>query len=691
MSQQTKRLTWLAFFGLALGANGVVFGDIGTSVLYAVNAIFFGDHTHLAVNQENVLGVISIVVWTLTFKITGVYNLILRADHHGEGGMTALLAKLKTKTGASVAMLSIALVFAAGLLFGDGIITAALSILSALEGVVVANPSFKPYVLPAGLVIVTVLYYFQHKGTEKIGFLFGPIMTLHFIIVAALGVAAVAGSPQILWAFWPGHAVRFLLTNDFHTILQVMGSVMLVITGGEALYADLGHFGRGPIRCSWLSMVYWCLMLNYLGQGAYLLSGAEVKEGNIFYSMVPAIHIFGVPLLVYAMVVLETMATVIASQALITGMFSLTSAAISLGLFPRLKVVHTSGEHSGQIYVPAVNWAMYIGTIILMLVFQKSTALEAAYGLAVALVMLITSLTMIKISTSEWQWHPALAFGVFGLSAVIDVGFIVANSLKFQHGGYVPITIGFLLFFTMMTWRWGRTQIADALGRFNGKCIDWYIQLRIMLNDRQEALSEGFEYAAQLVSGPRRLVEMDRAVVFLTSRAIHGLEDKVPVVTRMFLKKYGAMPCHTTFLHVLLEDTATVPENERFRVIHLGPNVYSVIVRYGFMEEPNVRKALAELQQQGAFVIPSDRWIIETGEEALLIDADVPWFNRFRLNVLKFILKIAAPAHAYFGLAMDSGVSKELIPVRISKDGARVEAPELETSVFHNTVASTTA
>jgi KUP system potassium uptake protein len=397
-----------------------------------------------------VLGAISAAIWTIFVIVAVKYALlVLRAENDGEGGVFALYGLLHKYKNRGTRVLLWSLMLGAGLLLGDGMITPAISVLSAVEGLDVATPAFAPYVPPITLVLLTGLFSIQRKGASGIGVIFGPIMIVWFITIATLGGAEITREPAILAAFNPAHGVRFLARSGPREALLVLGALMLVVTGGEAMYADLGHFGARPIRVGLFAVVFPALLLNYLGQGAHVLGGEPIAAGKLFYSLAPA------PL-VAPLVILATLATVVASQALISGAFSLTSQAIGLGLFPRFEVKHTHLDHAGQIYVPVVNWGLYLGCVALVIAFGSSSALAAAYGLAVAGVMLITSCAMVPIALRYWRWSVARTALVWGPFTAINGAFLVASSLKFMEGGFVPLSVGVAAFLVMATWRWGR-------------------------------------------------------------------------------------------------------------------------------------------------------------------------------------------------------------------------------------------
>ncbi len=417
---------------LSLSALGVVYGDIGTSPLYALRECFHGEHS-VAANPANILGVLSLIFWALILVISLKYLvLILRADNHGEGGILALMELVVPSKGRSrTAVIAVGL-FGAALLYGDGTITPAISVLSAVEGLQVATKVFDPYIIPITLAILLALFSFQYRGTEKVGLLFGPVMAVWFSVIAATGVTGVIRNPQVMAAVNPLHAVDFF-SRQGQESLFILGAVFLVVTGGEALYADIGHFGRSPIRLSWFAVVLPCLMLNYFGQGGLLLASGPAAE-NPFYHLVPG---WGL----YPMVGLATIATVIASQAIISGVFSLTFQALQLGYLPRLQVLHTSSEKRGQVFIPRVNWILFLATAAVVIGFKTSSNLAAAYGVAVATTMVITTMLGYVAMTRIWNWNWFVAALVAGVFLVIDLLFFSANLLKVEQGGWYPLCL----------------------------------------------------------------------------------------------------------------------------------------------------------------------------------------------------------------------------------------------------------
>ncbi|HSR36549.1 MAG TPA: KUP/HAK/KT family potassium transporter, partial [Desulfurivibrionaceae bacterium] len=451
-SMDTKKLA-----GLSLAALGVVFGDIGTSPLYALRECFHGEFG-IEVSRANVLGVVSLIVWTLLLVVTVKYLLfILRADNEGEGGQLALTALIKTKNvkprTIQWTMVGLGL-FGSALLYGDGIITPAISVLSAVEGIKIITPVFESSVIPLTIIILAGLFLIQRRGTARVGRLFGPIMLLWFTVLATLGILQILREPQILAALAPWHGLTFLATNKLHGFI-VLGAVFLVTTGAEALYADMGHFGRKPVRITWLLVALPALVLNYFGQGALLLAHPEASH-HPFYALVPEWAMI-------PMVLLATMATIIASQALITGSFSLTRQAIQLGYLPRLRVTHTSSAHMGQIYVAPVNWVLMLCSIGLVIGFQSSSKLAAAYGIAVCTTMLITTLLFYVVARRRWKWNRFAAGSLTLLFLAVDIPFFAANMTKILHGGWFPLALGACTFLVMVTWEQGREILGNQM------------------------------------------------------------------------------------------------------------------------------------------------------------------------------------------------------------------------------------
>ena len=626
---------------LALGALGVVFGDIGTSPLYAIDQVFFGsvgsDRT-----PENVLGAISLAIWTITVIVAIKYALlVLRADNDGEGGVFALYGLLHQFKNERRRVLLWSLMLGAGLLFGDGMITPAISVLSAVEGLEVATPAFSPYVVPITVILLTALFAVQFKGTTGIGVIFGPLLLVWFVTIAALGLVAIARQPGILAAFDPSYGASFLMRAGPYGSLLILSAMMLVVTGGEAMYADLGHFGARPIRISWFAVVFPSLLLNYLGQGAYLLGGAPVEGGKLFYNLVPQ------PLLV-PLVVLATLATVVASQALISAAFSLTSQAVGLGLFPRLTVRHTHQAHSGQIYIPFVNWALYAGCVALVLVFRSATGLAAAYGLAVAGVMLITSAAMVAIARRYWDWGTMQTTLVWGALIVVNGALLVASSLKFLEGGFIPLGIGIASFLVMATWRWGRKATFAA----------YEARSTLTMADVVELHRAGSNF-------------IERNALVLAPTQVRHLTDRAPTLVNLLWNRYGIFPRNLILVEVIHPKVPYVHE-DRYRVIVFDRDkergsVISVQLRFGFMEEPNVERYLEDMARHHEIDLPPhpQHWVVHVSHENLLPARDMSLFRRLRFRLFLLLRLISRPTYYGYHLGDEVQLSAEIMPVRV--------------------------
>jgi KUP system potassium uptake protein len=559
---------------LSLTALGVVYGDIGTSVLYAIKECFdpvFG----VAVNEVNIYGVLSLIVWSLTLVISVKYIVfILRADNRGEGGTMALVAlimqRLNRRGDRKVYILLVLLgLFGASLVYGDGIITPAISVFGAMEGLVVISPTLATLVVPFTVIILLILFFFQRHGTSRVGVVFGPIMLVWFATIAVLGIREIALEPQILLAINPWYAARFFIEHGFHGIL-ILGAVVLVITGGEALYADMGHFGRRPIRLAWFSYVFPALLINYFGQGALLLRDPTAVD-NPFFRLVPEA-------MRYPILALATVAAVVASQSLISGAFSITRQGIQLGYFPRMTVKHTSAREAGQIYIPEVNKAMAAACITLVLIFQSARNLAAAYGIAVTGTMVITTLLFDMIANRRFRWSiwKSLAFLTFFL--IIDVSFAGANMVKIQHGGWFPIVVAAIVYLLMSTWKRGRASLA-AIQRSASLPLD------LFLTDVERN------------SPPR----VPGTAVFMSSDP-----NGAPVVLLHHLKHNKVLHKQVILLSVMSSDVPEVPDDERITVQELGQGFYRVLARYGFMEAPHIPDVLAQCNSLGLRTKPSD-------------------------------------------------------------------------------------
>jgi KUP system potassium uptake protein len=546
---------------LTLGAIGVVYGDIGTSVLYAMKEVFGSGHVPFT--PDNVYGILSIFFWTLTTIVSVKYVvLVLKADNHGEGGLVAMLALASQSVRDRPALRKVLLVvgiFGTCLFYGDGVITPAISVLSAVEGLEVVSPAFKKAVIPLTLVILLVLFWVQKRGTAGIGKFFGPITLVWFGAIALLGLSHIATNPQILWAISPHYALSFIWDNPGTTFI-ILGAVVLCVTGGEALYADMGHFGKKPIRLAWFSVVMPALTLNYFGQGALLLSEPEAVK-NPFFMMAPEWAL--VPL-----VGLATMATVIASQALISGAFSVTKQVIQLGFLPRLQVQHTSETDTGQIYMPFVNWGLFVAIVLAVGMFRSSSNLAAAYGIAVCTDMLITTVLTFFVIRYAWKLPLALCVGATGFFFAVDLAFWASNLLKLLDGGWFPLVIGGAVFLLMLTWYDGRRLLNESL--------------------RSDALQLTDFLEAVFIAPPTRV---DGTAVFMTAET-----GVVPNALLHNLKHNKVLHQQNLFVTVRSHEVPRIADAERLNVTPLGNDCWQVIVNIGFKDEPNLPKALAELQ-----------------------------------------------------------------------------------------------
>ena len=543
---------------ITLAALGVVFGDIGTSPLYALKECFSPEHG-IAFSPDAVLGIISMLFWSITIVVSFKYILfVMRADNNGEGGVLALMAlSLRTAVHGSkrATMLMMLGVFGACMFYGDVVITPAVSVLSAVEGMEIAAPDTANYVMPLTLIILIGLFLIQRHGTTVVGKVFGPVMFIWFVSLGALGVFNILKAPGILVAINPYYAVHFMIEHALQAFV-VLGSVVLVLTGAEALYADMGHFGIRPIRFAWLYTVMPCLLINYFGQGANLLVNPEAIQ-NPFYLMVP-------DMLLVPMVVLSTMATVIASQAVISGAFSLTSQAILLGFVPRMRILHTSADERGQIYIPLINWMLLILVVAVVLGFKKSDNLAAAYGVAVTTTMVITTMLAAVVMRAEWKWHPVLVTLVIGAFFILDFAFFAANLIKIKEGGWLPLLLGGAAFFLLMTWYAGRMLLRTRV-KDDGIPLEPFV--------------EGL-----LAHPPHRV---GGTAVFMT-----GNINTVPVALLHNLKHNRILHERVFFLKISIWDVPYVADSERLTLKDLGGNVYLLRAAFGFKEAPEVNKVL---------------------------------------------------------------------------------------------------
>ena len=554
---------------LTLGAIGVVYGDIGTSVLYAVKEVFGSGHVPFT--PDNIYGILSIFFWTLTVIVSLKYVvLVLRADNNGEGGLIAMLAlasqAVKDKPRLRKVLLAVG-IFGTSLFYGDGVITPAISVLSAVEGLEVVSPHFKQYVIPLTLVVLFCLFAVQKRGTSGIGKFFGPVTLIWFLTIAVLGVSRIGTHPEILWAMSPHHAVGFMWAHPGISFI-ILGAVVLCVTGAEALYADLGHFGKRPIRLAWFGVAMPALTLNYFGQGALLLAEPEAVK-NPFFMMAPDWAL--VPL-----VVMATLATVIASQALITGAFSVTKQVIQLGYLPRLNILHTSVRDTGQIYIPLVNWGLFVAIVLAVVMFRSSSNLAAAYGIAVTLDMLITTILTFFVIRFGWGYPLALCVAATGFFFVVDLAFFASNLLKLFQGGWFPLMIGGGVFMLMMTWKQGRSLLNDKL---RADAID--------LKDFLESV---------FLSPPTRV---DGTAVFLTAEP-----GAVPNALLHNLKHNKVLHRQNLFVTVRNHEVPWIGRDKRLQVEPLGHDCWQVVVQYGFKDDPDIPSALHQLRVQGCDVEP---------------------------------------------------------------------------------------
>jgi KUP system potassium uptake protein len=599
---------------LAIGALGVVYGDIGTSPLYALRECFFG-HSALAVTRGNVLGILSLVFWSLLIVVTVKYLLVvMRLSNRGEGGIMALLAlafpERGTATGRRALLLGVGL-FGAALLYGDGMLTPAVTVLSAIEGLNVATTVFEPYVVPLSVVVLVALFSIQRIGTGRVGGAFGPVMVLWFLCLGALGLRGILLAPEVMAAINPWYAVQFFVQHGW-TGFVVLGAVFLVVTGAEALYADMGHFGAGPIRLAWFGLVLPSLYLNYLGQGALLLSNPGAAQ-NPFYNLAPDWARF-------PLVLLATAAAVIASQALISGTFSLTMQAVQLGYLPRMAINHTSHEHRGQIYVPVANWGLMVGCVLLVAGFGSSSRLAAAYGIAVTLTMVVTTILFYLAARRLWGWSALGAGAVVACFLVVDVAFTGANLLKIAHGGWVPLLIGGAVFTVMATWQSGRRLLRERLSAS-------VFPLNLLLEDIQQ-------------NPPPRV---PGTAVFMA-----GNPQGAPLALTHNLKHNKVLHERNVLLTVSIQDVAHVEAAERLNVEALGHGFHRVTGHYGFMDEPDVPALLDGCSAHGlAMTLNSTTFFLSS---ETILPTRKPGLARWRKLLFALLARNAQRATSFFRL-----------------------------------------
>ena len=610
---------------LVLGAIGVVFGDIGTSPLYALQTTFTGS-APLPVVEANILGVLSLMFWTIMLLVSLKYvSIIMRADNHGEGGSLALLSmvsELTSKSPKTKWLITALGVFAAALFFGDGMITPAISVLSAVEGLDLVSHQFKAYILPITFVVLTGLFAIQRRGTATVGMAFGPIMILWFICLGLFGLHSIIRSPQVLWALNPAYAYHFMATDPWLAFLA-LGSVVLAITGGEALYADMGHFGKYPIRRAWFGFVLPALVLNYFGQGALLLHNPKAIE-NSFYLLAPGWAL--VP-----MVLLATAATVIASQAVISGAYSLANQSVQMGFMPRIEVRQTSDKAQGQIYVPFTNWVLYVAVIYLVFTFQSSSNLAAAYGIAVTGTMTITTVLITFVMVLYWRWPLLLIIPLIAVLFTADMTFFAANAMKIPQGGWFPLGIAVLSFTVLTTWKRGRKLLFDEISRQS-------VPMRVILDD-----ADNFS-------------RVEGTAVFLTN-----VGEGAPSALLHNIKHNKVLHERNILLTVIVEDKPYVTQGNRLLIDEMGKGFYRVRIFYGFMDRPDLPDALNSCAALGLpFDMMSTSFFIS---RAMIVSSANPGMVKWRERLFLALSKNAMNAADFFKIPTN----------RVIEMGTRIE------------------
>ncbi|HSL72371.1 MAG TPA: potassium transporter Kup [Longimicrobiales bacterium] len=612
---------------LSLAALGIVYGDIGTSPLYAIRESFHASHG-VEASIANVLGALSLIFWSLIIVISLKYlGFVLRADNRGEGGilaLTSLVTPVGALRGGRVALITLGL-FATALLYGDGMITPAISVLSAVEGLTVATELFEPYVIPITIAILVALFSFQRRGTAHVGKVFGPVTLVWFCTLAVLGIYQIVQEPAVFAAVNPLHAIRFFVENRWNGFL-VLGSVFLVVTGGEALYADMGHFGKRPIRLAWFAVVLPALLANYFGQGALIISN-PAAVANPFFLMAPEWAL-------YPVVLIATIATVIASQALISGSYSLTMQAVQLGYSPRVEIQHTSEREIGQIYIPGINWALMVACIGLVIGFQSSSRLAAAYGVAVTTTMVVTTILFCVVARERWKWSLLAVTLVGGGFLLIDLAFWGANLLKIPHGGWFPIVAGAFVFALLTTWKKGRQILAHRMK-------DRTLPVDLFVRDILE----------------RPPVRVPGTAVFMYS----SLGGTPPALLHN-LKHNKVLHQRVVFLSVITDEIPYVSPAERAKVRSIAEGVYQIALHYGFMEDADVPTALAAITEEGlTFRGMETSYFL--GRETLIASTRVQGMSRWREKLFAAMSQNARSASSFFRLP----------PNRVVELGAQVE------------------
>lgn len=625
MQPEIKNPTRSSMSALTVGAIGVVFGDIGTSPLYALQTTFTGSHS-LPVVEANILGVLSVMFWTIMLLVSLKYVvIIMRADNHGEGGSLALLALVSELTAPypKTRWLLTALgVFAAALFYGDGMITPAISVLSAVEGLDLVSHEFKNYILPITLIVLTGLFLIQKRGTGVVGMAFGPIMVFWFMCLAAFGIISITDNPQVLWALNPAYAVRFLSADPWVAFLA-LGGIVLAITGGEALYADMGHFGKHPIRLAWFYFVLPALVLNYFGQGALLLHNPQAIESP-FYLLAPAWALM-------PMVLLATAATVIASQAVISGAFSIASQSVQMGFLPRMEIRQTSDKAQGQIYVPFTNWSLYLAVVFLVFTFQSSGNLAAAYGIAVTGTMTITTILIAFVMVLYWRWSLIITVPLIAILFVVDLTYFAANAMKMAQGGWFPIGIAVISFTVLTTWKRGRTLLFEKIA-----------SLEVPL----QAVIEGMDDVPRVVGTAVFLTPMSAGA---PSAMLHNVKHNHVLHERNIL------------LTVIVEDKPYVTSGNRLLIDELGKNYFRMRVFYGYMETPDLPAALALCAPLGlSFDMMDTSFFIS---RAMIVASPTPGMTKWRERLFVSLSRNAMNAADFFKIPTN----------RVIEMGTRIE------------------
>lgn len=622
-SDNKKNFKYLSY--LSLVALGVVYGDIGTSPLYAVKECFYGTHA-IKSDLPNVLGVLSLIFWSLIFIVTIKYIiLMMRADNEGEGGILALmeLVRPKRKGFSSAIIISLGL-FGAALLYGDGIITPAISVLSAMEGLTIATPLFEPLIIPLTLLILFLLFYFQKRGTARIGIIFGPVMLLWFLVLAILGFSQIIFTPVVLTAINPLYGINFFLNNGFHAFIT-LGFVFLVVTGGEALYADMGHFGPIPIRLAWYFIVLPSLVINYFGQGALLINHPEAAV-NPFYLLAPEWAL-------YPLVILSTVATVIASQAVISGAFSITKQALQLGYLPRVRILHTSESEKGQIYIPHLNWILFIATFLLVIEFKSSSNLAAAYGVAVTTTMVITTILAFIAMRKLWKWILPIALLTAFLMLIIDLAFWSATMLKIFQGGWVPLAIGLFIYIMMTTWNWGRNQ------------------LQKIIHDETESIDR---FITEFLS--TRMLTIPGTAIYMSSNP-----NGTPPALVHNIKHNKILHKQVILLTIIFRNVPHVNIEEHMKISEPTEGFYKVVAYYGFMDNANIQQ-IVDILNKHNLNIKIEKTTFFLGRETLVIKKK-SGFLGFRKRLFSLMSHNSQRATEYFNIPVN----------RVFEIGAQVE------------------